>query len=211
MSVLLRLLLPLAVVLTAAGCGRSPTPVAVAPALPAPPLDPAAADVVENPSAKAWTSHPLGTTVTQRTTTDSARTPGMTVTTIVYVLKEKTDTHVAVESQATTEYHGGRVERNPPALGRMPKLIQLPDGVKKEDWGNPKGKHGGGEEVIEVLGKKYPCKWHKSSATTDAGALTSTTWMSADMPGGLVKAVSLVPAVEETTTIEVTALTIPGR
>ena len=30
------------------------------------------------------------------------------------------------------------------------------------------------------------------------------------MPGGLVKAVSLVPAVEETTTIEVTALVIPS-
>ena len=63
---------------------------------------------------------------------------------------------------------------------------------------------------VEVLGKKYPCKWHKSSGTTDAGPLTTTTWVSVDMPGEIVKSVSLVPAVEETTTIEVTAVTIPS-
>lgn len=71
------------------------------------------------------------------------------------------------------------------------------------------------------MGRKSPCRFtcstlpidpanHFQDSITDAGALTSTTWVSAGMPSGLVKSVSVVPAVEETTTIEVTALVIPS-
>ncbi len=198
----------LGVSLFAAGCGSRPAP-AVAPALPpAPPLDPTAADVVENSQYRDWSAFPVGTTLTQRTTTDSLKTPGMTVTTIIYTLKEKADSHLVVEWQASTEYHGGRVDRNPPVTERRPRWVKLAEGVKKEEYGKPAGK--GETAEMTMAGIKCRCSVHKSSSRTDAGAMTTTTWSSADMPGGLVKAVSLVPAVEETTTIEVTALVIPS-
>ena len=94
------------------GCGRpaaNPIPVPALP--PAPALDPAAPDVAESTQYRDWANFPIGTVLTQRTTTDSTKTPGQTVTTIVYALKEKTGTALVVEWQASTEFHGGRVDR----------------------------------------------------------------------------------------------------
>ena len=167
------------------------------------------ARMVDHPSYKHWGHFPVGTTITQKTTTDSAKTPGMTVTTIVYVLTEKSDDHIVVTTQAKTEYHGGRVENNPTASVRTPRLIQLPDGVKKEDWAKPNAKGDQGTETLKIAGKEYCTVVHKSGGTTDAGQIALSTWTSEDMPGGLVKSISVVAAVEETTTIEVVEVKVP--
>ncbi len=167
------------------------------------------ARMVDHPSYKHWGRFPVGTTVTQQTTTDSAKTPGMTVTTIVYVLTEKSDDHIVVTTQAKTVYHGGRVENNPTASARTSRLIQLPDGVKKEDWGKPNTKGEQGTEKLTVAGKEYRTVVHKSVGSTDAGQIATSTWTSDEMPGSLVKAVSVVAAVEETTTIVVVEVKIP--
>lgn len=193
--------------LALAGCGSKPDPSPVI-------LSPeeqekltATTDKVEHPTYKLWAGFPAGTTVTQTTTTDTPKTEGKTVTTIVYKLVERTDEFVAVERQATTEYHGGRVEKNPPATDRSSRWVSLPGGVSKDDWGKAKGKVV--EEEVTVLGKVYKARKSESKGSTDAGELTQTVWTSDDMPGGLVRSVSRVPKVDETTTIEVTALDIP--
>ena len=191
----------------AAGCGskQPPSPVVLSPEerekLNAP------TERVENPSYALWGPFPVGTTVTQTTTTDSPKSPGRTVTTIVYRLTERTDERVVVERQATTEYHDGRVDKNPPAADRVPRWVPLPAGVKRGEWGKATGKVE--EEEVTVLGKAYKAHKAESKGSTDAGELHQTVWMSADMPGGLVRSVSRVPKVDETTTIEVTAVTIP--
>lgn len=159
---------------------------------------------VEHPTYKLWAKFPVGTTVTQTTTTDTPKSEGKTVTTIVYKLLERTDELVVVERQATTEFHGGRVEKNPPATDRAVRWIPLPGGVRKDELGPA-----GAEEEVTVLGKAYKARKTESKGSTDAGELTQTVWTSDDMPGGLVRAVSRVPKVDETTTIEVTALEIP--
>ncbi|MCI0704948.1 MAG: hypothetical protein L0241_28135 [Planctomycetia bacterium] len=203
----------LCVTLLAAGCGskgdnapgvaaRDSDPQGTLPA-------PTPGELVEHPTYKMWAKFAPGTTITQKTTTDSENSPGQTVTTIVYSLKEKTDDHILLESQATTVYHGGRVEKNPPNTVKTPRLIPLPPGVKKEDWGKPTDKQETGEEVVTAAGKQYKAKWYKSKGSTDAGELFTTTWTSTEMPGGLVKSVSEVPAVKETTTIEVVEVKLP--
>jgi hypothetical protein len=169
----------------------------------------ASRELVEHPTYKLWGQFPAGTTVTQRTTTDSELTPGQTVTTIVYTIKERTEDHIIIESQATTTYHGGRVEMNPPNEVRSPRLIPLPPGVNKDAWGVEPKSDQTGEEILTVSGKPYPSRWRKSRSTTDAGEMFTTTWTSSQMPGGLVKSVSQVPAVKETTTIEVIEVKIP--
>lgn len=193
--------------LTLAGCGtkNTPSPVILSPEeqqkLDAP------VEKVEDLTYKQWGRFPVGTTLTRTMTTDSLMSEGKTVTTFVVKLTEKTDDYLVVETQATTEYHDGRVEKNPPATARSPRLTPLPEGVKKEEWGKPKGKLV--EEEVTVLGKVYKARKSESKGSTDAGELRQTVWTSDDMPGGLVRSVSTVPKVDETTSIEVTALDIP--
>ncbi len=166
-------------------------------------------EMVEHPTYKLWGDFPVGTRVALKTVTDSRLTPGQTVTTIVYTLRERTDDHIVVESQATTVYNSGRVEKNPPTSVRTQRLIALPPDMKKEDWGKPPPDQESGEEEITVLGKTYKCRWNRSRSSTDAGEMITTTWTSSEMPGGLVKSVAEVKAVEEVTTIEVVELEIP--
>ncbi len=167
------------------------------------------AELVEHPSYKLWCNFAPGAQVTQKTTTDSANTPGQTVTTIVYTLKEKSRDHVLVETQATTVFHGGRVEANPPSTVRTPRLIPLPPGASKESWGKSKDNAEEGEESVAIAGKAYPAKWRKSKGSTDAGELFTTIWTSPEIPGGLAKSLTTVPAVNEITTIEVTNVVVP--
>ncbi len=191
-----------------AGCG--PQAPKAAPGLPSgEPMPIPSSEMVEHPTYKLWANFKPGASVTTRMTTDSEKTPGKTVTTISYKLTEKTDEHIVVEWQAKTEYHGGRIENNPPSTTKTKRFLPLPDGADKETWGKPKSKRDGGEEVLTVVGKPIRTTWFKSKGSTDVGAMETTTWQSDDVPGGLVKSVSLVPAVEETTTIEIIEMLIP--
>jgi hypothetical protein len=166
-------------------------------------------EMVESPSYKLWARFPVGTSVTQRTTTENARFKGKTVTTIVYTVKENDDDHVTVETQATTVRYHGVVEKNPAAVVSYKKMVPLPEGFKKEDWGKPTKEAEAGEEEITVLGKAYKTKWAKRKGRTDAGQETTQTWTSDEMPGGLVKSVTVVPKVQHKSTVEVIKLHVP--
>jgi hypothetical protein len=167
-----------------------------------------AIEMVEHPSFRLWSKFPVGTTVTQRTTTDSPKTPGMTITTIIYTLTNKSSDSITIETQATTMYHGQPTMKNPPAIIRTPSKIPLPNGIRREDWGKPAGKTET-EDLMQAAGKQYRTRKLESKGNTDAGELFQVVWTSDEMPGGLVKSVSLVPKVEETTTIEVTHVFVP--
>jgi hypothetical protein len=200
-----------AVLPAAAGCGSkgetagAAPPAAVAEHTGPPP----AGERVENPTYKLWANFPAGTSVTQRTTTENENNTQKTVTTITYTLREKTDDRVVVESRATTVHYTGRVEENPPAAVTTRRYLTLPPGAGKEDWGKPPAGQEEGEEVVTAAGKEYKARWYKSQDTTDAGPLYAQTWTSADIPGGLVKSVSKVPAKQATITVEVTHVHIP--
>ncbi|HVL11198.1 MAG TPA: hypothetical protein VM529_01445 [Gemmata sp.] len=195
--------------LAAAGCERKPTPddAIIPPDIqnrPAP-----SGETVENPTYKLWAGFPTGSSVTQRTTTENEDNTEKTVTTITYTLKERTDDHIVVESKATTVHYTDRVEENPPDQVKTLKVLPLPPGVKKEDWGkSPQGAETG-EETLTVLGKEYKCSWVKTKGFTEAGDIYTQNWSSRQMPGGLVRSVSKVPAKKATITVEVTEVKIP--
>jgi hypothetical protein len=194
-----------------AGCGQSNTtpipPVAVTIQPDDGPVPIPGGEHIESPVYKLWARFPVGSRVTQRTTTENESNTEKTVTTIAYTLKQKTDEYVVVESQATTNHYDGRVEKNPPSETKTRKLFTLPPGAKKPD--GFKGQREEGEEALQVAGKDYKTKWFKSKDFTEAGELLSQTWTSEEMPGGLVKSVSKVAAKKATITVEVTAVTIP--
>ena len=164
-------------------------------------------EVIEHPTYRQWKAFPVGTSVTQKTTTDSEKTPGKTVTVIVTSLKQKTDDFLVLESQSTTTYADGRVNAIPAIESKIPREIRLPEGMSAANWGKPKEPVV--EEEVEAVGKKYRARKLESKGTTDAGTLFQTVWSSDEIPGGLVKSVSKVPAVEETTIIEITEVKIP--
>ncbi len=163
-------------------------------------------ETFESPVYKMWAKFPAGTTVTRRTTTENEDSPLKTVTSIVYMLKEKTDDSVVVEFVATTTHPDGRVERNPPQENKTRRTFSLPPGIKRD---TEKKNQESGEETFKVAGREFKTKWYKSKDFTEAGELVSQTWSSEDMPGGLVKSVSKVPAKRATITVEVTEVRIP--
>ena len=187
------------------GCGK--------PAAPAVTIEPGAdpglvtgGESFENPGYKLWAKFPVGSRVVQKTTTETEdNTTGKTVTTISYTLKQKTDDFIVVESQATTAHYTGRVETNPPSETKTRKMFTLPPGVKKPE---PKTEEQG-EEELTVAGKAYHTKWSKTKDSTEAGPLFLQTWTSEEVPGGLVKSISKVPAKKATITVEVTEVKIP--
>jgi hypothetical protein len=197
---------------TAAGCGKSnPAPSGgEGRTVPAgrpddtPPAIPGG-EQFENPNYKLWDRFPVGTCVTQRTTTENEDNTAKTVTTIKYTLKQKADDYLLLESQATTVHYTGRTETNPPDETKIRKTFTLPPGAKPPT--PPKAESG--TETLTVAGKEYQTRWVKGKDHTEAGELLSQTWSSDEMPGGLVKSVSKVPAKRATITVEVIDVKIP--
>src|SRR5262249_11814341 len=169
-----------------AGCGQSDAgsrdvvPDETAPLEAAP-----VGELVESPSYKLWARFPVGTSVTQRTTTENARFKGKTVTTIVYTVKENDEAHVTIETQATTVRHHGVVEKNPASVVSYKKLVPLPAGFKKEDWGKPGKGAEAGEEEVTVLGTAYKARRVKRKGRSDTGQETTQTRTSHDIAGAL--------------------------
>lgn len=194
----------------AVGCGTkgndAPAPRIVAKPDDDPPPIPDG-ETFDDPTYKVWARFPPGTSVTQRTTTENEETKQQTVTTITYTLKERTDRHVLIEFQAKTTHWDGRSEDNPPQELRYRKTYQLPKGAKK-DAPAPKGVETG-DEMLVVCGKEYATRWEKSNGQSDAGEIVTQTWSCPDIPGGLAKSVSTIPARKGKITVEVTEVKVP--
>lgn len=203
------LLILLSAALLATGCGQQKT------AGQGPPLDtggggaiPPDREEAENPQYKTWARFPKGTVAVERTITETEGNDAKTVTTVTYKLLEVTPEHVELESQASTRRYDGHESNNPPNTYTVPRLLRLPPGMKKDDFGKPKGSEQG-EETVTVAGRAYKAKWYKGTDRNEAGEVFVQTWTSDDMPGGLVKSVTRTPAVKKLSTIEVIEIRIP--
>lgn len=193
--------------LLAVGCGGA-TParpaVVVAEAEPSAPRE-----QVENPMYATWARFAPGTTLRQRAVTKSETEPGESVTVTTYRLIDRTEDRVTVEMKTTTTRYDGHVTDNPPQPYTYPKLVGLPPGVTKEEFGKPsiRGEHG--EETLTVAGRKLHTRWQKTTDRNEAGEVLVTTWTSAEVPTGLVRSESRTPGVGKRTTIELVELTTP--
>ncbi len=163
-------------------------------------------DEIESPLYKSWALFPVGTTIKTRTLTERGDLRTETATTSRLI--EKTTDKVVIESVVVSNATGQSVE-NPPQRFEYRRRFPLLPGVKKEDVGTPKGVIAQGEETVEIAGKRFRSRWYDAQGTTDAGPSITRTWMSEEVPGKLLKAVTRVPKAGKTTTIELVEIRTP--
>jgi hypothetical protein len=162
---------------------------------------------IESPLYTSWSRFPVGSTATFREVT--AAGTNQTVTTITYKLLELTKSQVVVEFTAFTKHYDGHETSNPPEKLTNPRLVSLPPGKTKLEFGKPEGLLDEGEETLQALGKEYKTKSYYAKGRTDGGDTFTRTWTSDEVPGGLLKSVYKVPARGSTSTLELIAIKTP--
>jgi len=165
-------------------------------------------ELVVNPAYQRWSGFKTGTTVTYRAVTGADGEKGVTTTTTTYKLIELTDELAVVEMVAATKRYDGVETTNPPERLTNSRLVHLPPGVSKDDFGKPPGA-ADQDEVVAVGGRTYKTRRHEGRASNEAGQVHITTWTSDEVPGGLVKSTMLTPAIGKKTTTELLSVTVP--
>ena len=61
----------------------------------------------------------------------------------------------------------------------------------------------------DIAGTTYTALWYESKGSTEAGPSVTRTWMTDEVPGKLLKAVTRVPAAGKTTTVELVEIRTP--
>lgn len=211
----MRVLFVLTLVVAAGGCGGQQSE--VVPAKPSdedagPVLVPATgkpAELVENPQYKNWAAFKPGTTAVHRSVTETVGVEGKTVTTTTYTLVAVTPDHLTLRSQIRYQRYDGHETNDPADEYRVARLVDLPPGVAKEDFGKPIKNAEQGEETLTAAGKEYKARWYKGKASNEGGQVSGQTWVSDQAPGGLVKSVSLTSGVNKKTVIELVEVKTP--
>lgn len=167
----------------------------------------AAQEVAENPVYKNWEKFPVGSSVTYRSIT---KTPDFeAIQEYTLVLKDKTPDRVVIEKQLTSIDPQGNRTTYPAMTSENPKVYKLPKGVKVEKNKKQPGLKGEGEEELEILGRKIKAQWFKATSKVEAGDTHTSSWSSAEIPGGLIKAENDTPATKSLNTVELISMTIP--
>lgn len=167
----------------------------------------AQAQFVEHPGYTNWNRFPVGTSVTLRSQSVGKSDKTIETTTVMKLVR-KTDKEVVISRQITTNATGETI-KNEPFESSIKKNFPLFPGVDKTKIGRPQGTGEGGNESIEIMGKKYNAEWYVTKGTTEAGPSTTKTWISPDFPGQVLKSITEVPAGPNTTTEEVVHIEIP--
>ena len=172
---------------------------------------PEAGQTIDNPEFANWKAFKVGTSITHRMTATSGPTTSKMETTTrlkaksddKLVLTYSTVTYIAIPGQDEQKVETPAQERTVPA--KLPKMAP-----PKETADMPKPEIKEGEETLKILGKDYKCTWIQSTLELNGMKTTSKTWMSAQVPGQMVKMTSSTKgAVSSTSTTEVIALKTP--
>ncbi len=151
-----------------------------------------AQEKVENPMYATWAKFKPGTSVTHKSTTSGAMfTAESTITTkLVEVTADKVVVEVTITSKAA-----GKEFQLPAMKQDYAKMVELPKGAKKEDFGKkPEGAVKEGTETLKIAGHEIKTKWYEIEVKKDGMEAKSKMWMSDDVPGSLVKMESKVAA-----------------
>lgn len=159
----------------------------------------AAAEKIDNPEFKGWSSLKAGTTVTYKSTNEFAG--NKSEVTITHKLVEVGADKAVVETSTVTTVAG--MEIKGPALKRdVPKQVDLPEGKKAGDAAKPEGTFEEGTEEVKVGGATYKTKWYKFKTEKPVQA-SGQVWVCDEVPGQLVKMVTKIEGqVAGSTTME---------
>lgn len=167
---------------------------------------PSLAENVEHPIYKSWARHPVGTTITMRSLTDS---PGSRITTTTtYRLMEVRPDRVILEVRKSSDATGTKVEYVPETQVEKRHFPLFP-GVRKEDVGNPSDPKAKGRETLTLAGREVACTWYDTRGAVDAGPTETRTWLSEDVPGRIARTVVKVPVASTTITLELVEFRVP--
>lgn len=167
---------------------------------------PSVAEEVESPLFKSWARTKPGTSITLKMTTDSAS--GRIETKTRYTLA-KLDREMAIVELVSTSGATGEAADESPQEIKIRRMFPVLPGVKKEEIGKPSGAIAKGEETITIAGKEYKAQWYDTKGMTEAGESITRTWISDEVPGLVLKAVTRVPKIKKETTIELVELKAP--
>lgn len=166
----------------------------------------ARAEEVEHPAYKSWARHPVGTTISTRSVTESPA--GKLTTTTTYKLLALKSDKAVLEIRRVSDATGS-LEGGPPQIYEQPRMFPLLPGVKKEQIGKPSNAQAQGEETVTLVGREIKAVWYDSKARGEAGETSTRTWMSDDIPNRLVKAVTKIPKASTTVTVELVEFKTP--
>jgi hypothetical protein len=165
-------------------------------------------DLVTNPRYKGWVPFKPGATLTHKEKTRfPAGSPqgkyypeGFDERDITYKLVSVSPDRAVVETVVLDYELLSRVEA-------APTRIIYPAKVKRAYVEGARGqlKVREGKEDVEALGKTYKCEWYETTRTTSDGeVVTRKRWIAAEVPGGIVKEVTVTKkgdqVIAETTT-----------
>lgn len=148
------------------------------------------ADPVDNPAFKSWSNFKPGTTITMKTESEfgTMKSEFVIVSKLVEVGKDK----CVIEVETITKVMG--MEFKAPAMKQdVPKSFEIPkpkDGEKQPKVETPDVKKEEGKETLKIGGTEVKTTWMKYKSKTKEGEAEGQTWMSDDVPGGLVKSVT---------------------
>ena len=152
-------------------------------------------DLVTNPRYKGWADFKPGATVTHKELTRfPAGSPegkyfprGVDERDVRYKLVSLTPDRAVVETVVLDYELLSQVEAAPtriiyPAKVKRAYVEEAHEHLKVKE----------GKEDVEVLGKTYKCEWYETTRmTADGEVATRKRWIAAEVPGGIVKEVSV--------------------
>jgi hypothetical protein len=157
------------------------------------------ADLVENPEFLKWAKARVGTVVVHRTTTTTDGVKETTTSTTETRVKEIAENQIVLVTTTSMVRHDGFRTDDPPETVKIPRLVTLPPGVKREQFGQMTVTR---TDTVTACGKTLKCRVISSKDRSDAGSAEGETWVSEEVPGGLVKSVRRIENIRKTNTIE---------
>jgi hypothetical protein len=165
-------------------------------------------ELVANPRYKGWADFKPGATVTHKEKTRfPAGSPegkyyprGVDERDVTYKLASVSPDKVVVETVVLDYELLSQVEAAPTRIIYPAKVKRAYVEEAREHLNVKEGK-----EDVEVLGKNYKCEWYETTRTTgDGEVVTRKRWIAAEVPGGIIKEVTLTKkgdrVIAETTT-----------
>lgn len=147
-----------------------------------------AQETIDNPEFAQWSKYKPGTSVTLKNTTEAmnVKSESLITTKLVEVGTDK----LVVEVTFVMTFNGMEIKQ-PPMKRDVPKQIVLPKGTPKFDPKDPKQKFDGkmeeGTETLKIAGGEFKAKWSKTTFEAGGNKIETKTWMSDDIPGGVLK------------------------
>ncbi len=147
------------------------------------------AEDVENPAYTNWAMFPVNTSIIMKTlaTTKEGVIENQTIKTMI----KKDEKQIIIMSVTVFDIKGKK-QKNDPIEMVIRRGFPLLPGVDRTQIGRPQGIKEKGEEIIDLLGKKYKTEWYVTQSNTDEGLLQSKVWISKDIPGQVIKSLSEV-------------------